>query len=169
MSGLRLLAVTLTAIVVAVLLDSFALALTGPERLFDPYLVLVVFLAAQSGRKTSALLVGALVGLSQDGLGSSVFGIHYLAKVIVAYAAARAADRLIPDQAPTWAVLLGGATLLELVTYRALGFLLGQSFDARPWSSLLVLLLVNVVVGTLLCILVRPLAARGGHAARARR
>ena len=169
MKGGRLLMMLIPALVVAVLLDSFALALTGPERLFDPYLVLVVFLAARDGRKSTALLVGALVGLTQDGLGSSVFGIHYLAKVIVAYGAVRASDFLIPGQPLTWAVLLGGGTLMELVVYRGMGFLLGQSFDARSFPALLVLLLVNVVLGTLLCLSARGLKLRGGHAARARR
>jgi rod shape-determining protein MreD len=157
------------ALVVAVLLDSFALALTGPERLFDPYLVLVVLFAAQGGRKTNALIVGALVGLAQDGLGSAVFGVHYLAKLVVAYAACRAGDLLIPGQPLTWAVLLGGGTVLELFVYRALGFLLGQSFDARSLGALVVLLLVNLVLGSLICLSIRLPAGRGARAARARR
>lgn len=169
MSVPRLLLLLVPALLVAVLVDSFALALTGPERLFDPYVVLVVLFAAQGGRKTNALIVGALVGLAQDGLGSSVFGVHYLAKLVVAYAASRAGDLLIPGQPITWAVLVGGGTLLELVVYRGLGFLLGQSFDARTLPALLLLLLVNVVLGTLVCLWVRLPAGRRGHAARARR
>jgi len=172
MSGLRLLSLLIPGLIVAVLLDSFALTAFREERLFDPYLVLVVLLAAQGERKTTALLVGAMVGLAQDGLGSQVFGIFYLAKVIVAYAVARANDLLIPGQPLTWAVLLAGGTLLEVVVYRAMGFLLGQSFDARGLGGLALLLLLNVVLGTFLCSRGRRFtkrwATRGGHAVRAR-
>ena len=95
-----------------------------------------------------------------------------MAKIIVAYAVARANDLLIPGQPLTWAVLLGGGTLLELVVYRVMGFLLGQSFDTRPVGAMLVLLLLNVVLGTFLCTLGRRFTkrweTRGGHAIRAR-
>lgn len=172
MSGLRLLALLIPGLVLAVLLDSFALTAFGEQRLFDPYLVLVVLLAAQGEKKTNALLVGAVVGLAQDGLGSQVFGVFYLAKVIVGYAVARANDLLIPGQPLTWAVLLGGGTLLEVVVYRVLGFLLGQSFDGRGVGGLAVLLLLNVVLGTFLCTLGRRFTKRwelrGGHATRTR-
>lgn len=172
MSGLRLLTLLIPGLVLAVLLDSFALTAFGEARLFDPYLVLVVLLSAQGEKKTTALLVGALVGLAQDGLGSQVFGILYVAKVVVAYAVARANDLLIPGQPLTWAVLLGGGTLLEFVVYRVMGFLLGQSFDPRGFGALFVLLLVNVVLGTFLCTLgsrfTKRWETRGGHAIRAR-
>jgi len=171
-SGLRLLALLVPGLVAAVLLDSFALAVFGDERLFDPYLVLVVLLAAQGERKTTALLVGALVGLAQDGLGSQIFGIYYVAKVIVAYGVVRAMDLLIPGQPLTWAVLLAGGTLLEIAVYRAMGFLLGQSFDARGLGGLTLLLLLNVVLGTFLCTFGRRFTkrweTRRGHASRAR-
>ena len=112
------------------------------------------------------------MGLAQDGLGSAVFGVHYLAKLVVAYAACRAGDLLIPGQPLTWAVLLAGGTVLELVVYRAMGFLLGQSFDPRGLGSLALLVLMNCVLGTFLCTLgrrsLKRWPVRGGHAARAR-
>jgi rod shape-determining protein MreD len=169
----RLPAFVLGGLALAVLIDSFALALTGPDRLFDPYLVLVVLVAARGDRKASALAVGAVVGLAQDGLGSSVFGIHYVAKVVVAYGVARASDVLIPGQPLTWAVLLAGGTLAELFVYRAMGFLLGQSFDARTLAPLVALFLLNVALGTLACVAGRRLSGKwaigGGHALGARR
>ena len=172
MTGMRLMAVLVAGLIVAVLVDSFALAAFSVERLFDPYLVLVVFLAARCEQKWTALLVGAVVGLAQDGLGSQVFGIFYLSKLVVAYAIARSKDLLIPGQPLTWAVLLAGGTVLELLVYRAMGFLLGQSFDARTLGSLVLLLAFNVVLGSFACTFGQRHAkrwqSRGGHAARAR-
>lgn len=157
------------ALLLALLVDAVALALTAPDRLFDPFLVLTAFVASR-GRKVEAMLAGAVIGLAQDGLGSVVFGIHFLSKVVVAYVVALASSRLIPGQPLTHAVLIAGATVLELVVFAASGFLLGQRFEVRSPGELATLLALNVVLGTVACLSAGSFARRRAfgraHAAR---
>jgi rod shape-determining protein MreD len=91
--------------------------------------------------------VGAVCGLLQDGVGSVVFGVHFLSKVVVGYVVSLASGRLIADQPGTHAALIAGATVLEVAVVAATGFVLGQRLDLRSPGALVASLAVNVVVG----------------------
>ena len=147
-ASLRLLLSLVPALVVVLMIDGFV-SLAGPVRFFDPFLILTVWYASRGG-KLQGMCAGALIGLAQDGLMSAVFGVHFLSKVTVGYATTLLSERLIPNQPATHAVLLGVATLLELAVFGATGFLLGQRFEDRSVGQLVLLVVLNVVLGTFL-------------------
>lgn len=146
MSAVRTFLLMLAALVAAVLIDGLVSRATHGFRVVDPYLIVVIVFASR-GPKVRAMLVGGVAGFVQDLVASGVFGIHYLGKLVVGYVASLLSGRLIPGQALTAAVLLGGGTILEKVVFVALGPLLGNSFSAGTFSEAVVQVGVNTVLG----------------------
>ena len=146
MKGLRSAVTLILLLAGCVLLDSLLRLVGGGAAILDPFLLLTVWHAAR-GRKVRAMGVGAVCGLLQDGVGSVVFGVHFLSKVVVGYVVSLASGRLIPDQPATHAALIAGATVLEVAVVAATGFVLGQRLDLRSPGALVASLAVNVVVG----------------------
>lgn len=152
----------------ALVLDVLALRVGHGARWIDPYLILVVAFAARGGR-LRALAAGGLAGFVQDMVASIVFGVHYLGKLTVGYVASLLVGRLIPGQALTGVVLLGGGTLLGKVVQVALGPLLGSDFAVGTIPMVALEIVVNVLAGLLVFRLVdRWLRRRGPGASRAR-
>ena len=164
---MRSLAIFLPLLLVALLIDALLVTLTHGVRIFDPFLVLVVA-QAPHGRKTGAIVTGAIAGLVQDMVASVVFGIHFLSKVVLGYSASLIAVRLIPGQPLTGLVLLGGGPILEVVVHALAGVLLDQSFNLPTLGTLLLSIVLNVGIGMPALMLIDKLAGRrprqGGHA-----
>ena len=156
---MRSVAVFLPLLLVALAIDALLVTLTNGARIFDPFLVLVVA-QAPHGRKTGALLTGAIAGLVQDMVASVVFGIHFLSKVVLGYSASLISVRLIPGQPLTGLVLLGGGTILEVVVHALAGVLLDQSFNLPSVGTLLLSIVLNVGIGMPALILIDKLAGR---------
>ena len=143
--GQVLFAVLLVA--AAILLDSLVMVATGGTRYFDPFLLLTVWYGA-SGGKVDGMLVGGLSGLAQDSVGTTtVFGTHYLSKVVIGYLSMLASSRLIPGQVLTHVVLLAGATVVEVAVLVGAGLLLDQSFNDLTAGQVAVAALVNAALG----------------------
>ena len=135
-----------------------ALALAGhaagswlwPElpRLLDLFLIVAV-LNALGGSSAGALLGGAAAGLTHDTLSGRLYGLHGFADTIVAYAVARAAQRLDLTGPGAVLVAVALATLLEEAILVLLALLFTAPEPPEPvW--VVVEALVNGVVGALL-------------------
>jgi rod shape-determining protein MreD len=149
MRGLRAL-LLVPALLAAIIVEPLVLRLSGGVRIVDPFLVVAVAFAVRGGEsKRRALLCGGLAGLVQDFLASGVFGVHYLAKLVVAYVASLVSGRLIPGQPLTAGVLVGGGALLEQVVVLLLGGLLGSAFRVQGFGELVLCLIGNIVAGLL--------------------
>ena len=164
---MRSFAIFVPLLIIAVIIDALLQALTHGARVFDPFLVIVVA-QAPHGRKTTAILSGAVAGLVQDMLASVVFGIHFLSKVVIGYSASLVSVSLIPGQPLTALVLLGGGTLVEVLVHALAGALLGRSFNMPGLGTLALSVILNVGLGMPAIALINRLA-RGrtrqvGHA-----
>ena len=95
MRSLRRAALVVALLAGAVTLDAALTVAVGGERLIDPYLLLTVWFASRA-RGSEGMIVGALAGLTQDCLGSVVFGTNFLSKVVVGYVVTLASRRLVP-------------------------------------------------------------------------
>jgi rod shape-determining protein MreD len=142
----KVLLILVPLLLVAVIVDAMLMSATGGARIFDPFLVVVVS-QAPHGRKTDAMVTGALAGLVQDLLASIVFGMHFLSKVVVGYGASLLSGRLIPGQPLTAVVLLAGGTLVEAVVHPLAGALLGRSIITPDLLTLGLSVLLNVAIG----------------------
>ena len=164
---MRSFAIFLPLLIIAVIIDALLMTLTHGARIFDPFLVIVVA-QAPHGRKTGAILSGAVAGLIQDMLASVVFGIHFLSKVVIGYSASLVSVSLIPGQPLTALVLLGGGTIVEVLVQALVGALLGQSFVTPGLGSLALSFVLNVGIGMPAIALINKLARRRtgavGHA-----
>lgn len=165
----KALLVLVPLLLVAVIVDAMLMSATGGARIFDPFLVVVIS-QAPHGRKSGAIVTGALAGLVQDMLASIVFGMHLLSKVVVGYGASLLSGRLIPGQPLTAVVLLGGGTIVEALVHSLAGVLLGRSFIAPNLATLGLAVLLNVAIGlpalTLVDILSRRRPRQLSHARR---
>ena len=169
MSLLKSVLLLLPLVALALVLDVLGLRIGHGARWIDPYLILVVAFAARGG-KLRALAAGGIAGFVQDMVASIVFGVHYLGKLAVGYVASLFVGRLIPGQALTAAVLLGGGTLLEKIVQALLGPLLGSDFPLGTLPMIALEIVVNVVAGLLIFRLAERLVRRkaGPGASRAR-
>ena len=73
------------------LIPGFALAI-------DLFVLILVF-HALDGNTLAGMLGGLVVGLAEDSLSGGLYGLHGLAGTVVGYAAARAAQQLVVQQA----------------------------------------------------------------------
>lgn len=146
MSAVRSALVLFAALALALVVDGLAARAAHGFRFLDPYLIVVIAFASRGG-KVRSMLAGGLAGFVQDLVASAIFGVHYLGKLVVGYVASLLVGRLIPGQALTAAVLLGGATILEKLVFAVLGFLLGSDFSAGTVGEVAVQAAANIVVG----------------------
>lgn len=146
MSALRSMLILFAALALAMVLDGMAARAAHGFRFLDPYLIVVIAFASRGG-KVRSMLAGGLAGFLQDLVASAVFGVHYLGKLVVGYAASLLAGRLIPGQALTAAVLLAGGTILEKIVFGVLGPLLGSDFSIGTPGEILIQAAANVAVG----------------------
>ncbi|HVT60004.1 MAG TPA: rod shape-determining protein MreD [Thermoanaerobaculia bacterium] len=116
-----------------------------PERL-DVFLV-VALLNGLEGSSLSALLYGLAAGLIQDSLGNGPIGLHGFADTVVAYGAARLAQRLVIQRAAGVGSVVAFAALVQQAILTAMAFLLlpSPSLPAPPG------ILVQAVAKALAC------------------
>jgi rod shape-determining protein MreD len=105
--ALRLLA----ALVAALLVHLFLVALLPPvARVLDPFLLVIVY-TAMSGRVGWSASAGALVGLAHDALSGGLYGLHGFAGTAVAFVMARTA-RLVDLQKGYYVALFFASSVI---------------------------------------------------------
>jgi len=167
---LKLLAIAVPFLLLALAVDTLA-ATAGKRPILDPFLILTVWHGA-SGRKADGMIIGALAGLLQDCLGSMVFGMRLLSKVVVGYVTMLVSAQLVPGQLATDALLVAGATVLEVIVVACAGLLLGQHFGGLSLGEIATSVVANGLVGAMGFWVVRHFSRgrdrQGAHAARGR-
>jgi rod shape-determining protein MreD len=127
----------------------------GPGRLFDPFLLVVVY-CGLAGGETHGMLAGVAAGWVQDALfGGRVLGLSALSKLLIGFASGLAGGRFLISGAPARALTLLLASLADglIVPWLASIFTL----ELLPLGVLALLLraAVNALVGGLLIALVQ--------------
>lgn len=142
---------TALAIVAALLVQSALSQVLPPAaRLFDPFLLVLVYCGLSFG-ETHAMLAGAAAGWVQDAhFGGRVLGLSGLTKVLVGFAVGLAATRFqLTEAGPRALVLLAAAAVDALLLW-----LLAGAFDismAAPAPSTLgARSAINALAGVLL-------------------
>jgi len=114
----------------------------------DLVLVVVVYVALTSGPATG-LLSGAVAGLMQDALSSSVIGIGGLAKTIVGFLAGIIGTQFIVAQPLPRFVVFFAATLLHAVIFMGLYVLLDLRHFGAPYAAVAGQATANSIAGVL--------------------
>jgi rod shape-determining protein MreD len=112
----------------------------------DLVLVVVTYVALTSGSSTG-LMTGAVAGLVQDALSSSVIGIGGLAKTIVGFLAGVIGTQFIVSQPLPRFVVFFGATLLHAVVFMGLYAILDLRHFGTAWTAVGGEAAANAVVG----------------------
>jgi rod shape-determining protein MreD len=112
----------------------------------DLVLVVVTYVALTSGSSTG-LMTGAVAGLVQDALSSSVIGIGGLAKTIVGFLAGVIGTQFIVSQSVPRFVVFFGATVLHAVVFMGLYAVLDLRHFGTPWTAVGGEAAANAVVG----------------------
>jgi rod shape-determining protein MreD len=114
----------------------------------DLVLVVVVYVALTSGPATG-LLSGAVAGLMQDALSSSVIGIGGLAKTIVGFLAGIIGTQFIVAQPLPRFVVFFAATLLHAAIFMGLYVLLDLRHFGAPYAAVAGQATANAIAGVL--------------------
>ena len=139
---------TAAAIVAALLLQTvLSLVLPGYARLFDPFLLVLVY-CGLTGGATRAMLAGAAAGWVQDvHFGGPVFGLSGLTKVLVGFGVGASSTRFhLVEPGPRVLVLLL-ATALDAIIFNRLAAVFDVSAYALSPLGLLVRAAANAVLG----------------------
>ena len=135
------------AIVVAFALETTLSRFVRGIPAVDLLLVVVVYLALNSGPVTG-LLAGAVAGLVQDyGVSNGIIGIGGLAKTIVGFLAGVIGTQFIVAQPFPRFVVFFGATVLSRAVTIGLGVLLDQRVFGSPYADVATEAFVNAIVG----------------------
>jgi rod shape-determining protein MreD len=141
---------TVLALLASLLLQSALSAVFPPAaRLFDPFLLVLVYCGLAYG-ETHAMLAGAAGGWLQDvHFGGDVLGLSGLTKVLIGFAVGVAATRFqLTEAGPRALVLLAAAVLDTLLVWG-----LARAFDiavAAPGPSVVAArALLNALLGVL--------------------
>ena len=138
----------LAALLAALLLQS-ALTQVAPAqaRLFDPFLVVVVYCGLTFG-ETHGMLAGALAGWIQDvHFGGTVVGLSGLSKTLVGFGVGVAGARLLVGGTAQRLLILFAATLLDALLFERLASLFELSLAELSFAGLLGRATVNAIVG----------------------
>jgi len=142
---------TALAVVAALLVESgLSQVLPPAARLFDPFLLVLVYCGLSFG-ETHAMLTGAAAGWVQDvHFGGPVLGLSGLTKVVLGFLVGVAANRFqLTEAGPRGLVLLGAAAFDALFLWG-----LASTFDIAitppTASSLALRAFINAVLGMLL-------------------
>lgn len=139
---------TAVAVLAALLLQSaLSLVLPPAARMFDPFLLVLVYCGLSFG-ETHAMLTGAVAGWVQDvHFGGPVLGLSGLTRVVLGFLVGVAATRFqLTEPGPRGLVLLAAATFDALVMWG-----LASTFDVAlvppTVSGLALRAFVNAVLG----------------------
>lgn len=160
---MRLLA-TLAALGLALLVQTALSQLTpAPARLFDPFLVILVF-CGLAGGEVHGMLAGAAGGWIQDAhFGGTVVGLSGLSKLVVGFAVGVAGSRFLVTGPAQRLLTLFTATLIDGLFLERLADVFGVPILPLSFAGLLGRAAVNAVVGTgLFALLDRAFPSGGG-------
>ncbi|HSB60792.1 MAG TPA: rod shape-determining protein MreD [Vicinamibacteria bacterium] len=150
------------AILLALLLETaLGRLVPGGSRLFDPFLLVMVY-CALAGGEAHGMLAGMAAGWVQDvHFGGPVLGLSAFTKLLLGYAAGLAAGHLLIAGPAARALVLLVATLADAVVFQWLAAVFDvQVLDLSP-LALASRATVNAVVGALLFELLDRRLARG--------
>lgn len=161
---MRLLA-TLAALGLALLVQTALSQLTpAPARLFDPFLVILVF-CGLAGGEVHGMLAGAAGGWIQDAhFGGTVVGLSGLSKLVVGFAVGVAGSRFLVTGPAQRLLTLFTATLIDGLFLERLADVFGVPILPLSFAGLLGRAAVNAVVGTGLFALLDRVFPSGGGA-----
>lgn len=118
--------------------------------LIDLPLLVTIYYAISRREPITATLVGALIGVAQDGLTHHPLGVFGISKAVVGYMAASLGVRVDTENHGTRLLLTFGFTLAQTaVLYLLERHMLGQPF-AWHWLHEIVRGLANALVGVIL-------------------
>jgi len=142
---------TAAAVVAALLLQTLlSLALPGYARLFDPFLLVLVY-CGLTGGASRAMLAGAAAGWVQDvHFGGPVLGLSGLTKVLVGFGVGASSTRFHLAEPGARVLVLALATIMDAVIFNRLAAVFDVSAYALSPGGLLVRALINAVVGIMI-------------------
>lgn len=144
-------ALTGVSLLVALALQTaFTLLLPRESRLFDPFLLVVVYCGLVFG-ETHGMLAGTAAGWIQDlQFGGAVSGLQPLTKLLVGFAVGAAATRFLIAAAITRFLVVFAATLLDALAFQRFALVFDVPASDVSASGLLARAVLNALVGSLL-------------------
>jgi rod shape-determining protein MreD len=141
---------TAAALIAALLLQTvLSLVLPGYARVFDPFLLVLVY-CGLTGGATRAMLAGAAAGWVQDvHFGGPVLGLSGLTKVLVGFGVGVGSTRFHLAEPGARVLVLVVATLMDALVFNRLAAVFHVSAYALSPAGLLVRAVTNAVVGLL--------------------
>ena len=141
---------TAAALIAALLLQTvLSLVLPGYARVFDPFLLVLVY-CGLTGGATRAMLAGAAAGWVQDvHFGGPVLGLSGLTKVLVGFGVGVGSTRFHLAEPGARVLVLVVATLMDALVFNRLAAVFDVSAYALSPVGLLVRAVTNAVVGIL--------------------
>jgi rod shape-determining protein MreD len=139
---------TAAAIVAALLLQTLlSLVLPGYARVFDPFLLVLVY-CGLTGGATRAMLAGAAAGWVQDvHFGGPVLGLSGLTKVLVGFGVGAGSTRFHLAEPGARVLVLLVATAMDALIFNRLAAVFDVTAYALSPLALLVRAATNAVVG----------------------
>jgi len=139
---------TVVALVGALAVQSaLSLIVPGWARVFDPFLLVVVYCGLKGG-ETHGMLAGAAAGWAQDvAFGGRVLGLAGLSKVLVGFGVGRAGTRFQLTEPGARLLVIVLAVLLDALTLRQLAAAFDVTTGALTVPGLALRALVNAGMG----------------------
>lgn len=138
----------LAALLAALLLQS-SLTMVAPAqaRLFDPFLLVVVYSGLALG-EGHGMLAGTLAGWIQDvHFGGTVAGLSGLSKILVGFGVGVAGARLLISSPSQRLLIVFAATLMDALLFERLALVFDISFAELSKAGLIGRATVNAIVG----------------------
>jgi rod shape-determining protein MreD len=155
---------TLLASLVALAVQTgLSLVLPHESRLFDPFLLVVVYCGLVFG-ETHGMLAGAVAGWVQDlQFGGAVTGLQALTKILVGFGVGAVATRFLIAATATRFLLLFGATLVDGLVFERFARVFDVAVSELSAASLLGRGALNALLGSLLFHAIDVRARREGR------
>ena len=142
---------TVLAIAGALLLQSaLSMVLPAGARVFDPFLLVLVYCGLSFG-ETHGMLAGGAAGWVQDSFfGGHVLGLSGLTKVLVGFAVGLAATRFQLTEAGPRMLVLVAAVVVDVLLLGVLGGLFDIAVGRPSVSGLALRAAINALLGVVL-------------------
>jgi rod shape-determining protein MreD len=136
------------AMLAALLLQSVLTQIAPPQaRLFDPFLIVVVYCGLAFG-ETYGMLAGMLAGWIQDvHFGGTVVGLSALSKILIGFSVGVAGGRLLVSGPAQRLLILFAATLMDALLFERLASVFELNMAELSLTGLLGRATVNAIVG----------------------